>query len=43
MIADRVNNQPISKGGRFVMVVPDDLMADRYVKAVCNINVLEIK
>lgn len=43
MIADRVNKQPISNGGRFMMVVPDDLMADRYVKAVFEINVLQIK
>jgi len=40
MIADRINNEPLKKDGKFFLVVPDDLMADRWVKAVEAIDVI---
>ncbi|MBU4316484.1 MAG: hypothetical protein KKF30_04335 [Proteobacteria bacterium] len=30
------------KGGQFILVLPDDLMADRMVKAVCKIEVIHL-
>ncbi len=33
-IVDAVNNEPPEQDGRFIMILPDDLMADRWVKAV---------
>lgn len=39
VIADEWNGKPIEKGGAFVLVVPDDLAADRDVKAVTKIEV----
>jgi precorrin-4 methylase len=43
LIADRMNGQPIEKGGKFFFVPPDDLMADRDVKAVEKIEVISVK
>jgi precorrin-2 methylase len=43
MIADRVTNQPIKKGGKFKLILPDDLSADRTVKAVSKIEVVSLK
>jgi len=42
-VADRMNGQPIEKGGKFFFVPPDDLLADRDVKAVETIEVISIK
>ena len=39
IIADELNGKPIERGGKFVLVVPDDLAADREVKAVSMIDV----
>lgn len=41
IIANRVNEQPIEQGGRFCLIIPDDQMADRWVKAVQQIDVIE--
>lgn len=43
LVADRMNGQPIEKGGRFFFVPPDDLLADRDVKALEKIEVISIK
>ncbi len=43
MLADRIDAQPIRKMGRFHLVVPDDLSADRWVKAVSGIEIVRIK
>ena len=43
IIADRINGQPIEKGGKFVLVPPGDLMADRDVKSVEKIEVISIR
>jgi precorrin-2 methylase len=43
MIADQVANQPFKKGGKFKLILPDDLSADRTVKAVDKIEVTTFK
>lgn len=43
IIADRINNKPLIKGGKFLLVVPDDLMADRWVKAVEAVDVISLR
>ena len=42
MIADGVADQPILKGGKFILILPDDLMADRWVKAVEKVQVIPL-
>jgi DMSO/TMAO reductase YedYZ molybdopterin-dependent catalytic subunit len=42
-IADRINGHPIKKGGKFILVSPDDLMSDREVKAVQKIEVISLR
>jgi len=43
VLADRMNGKPIKKNGKFFFVPPDDLMADRDVKAVQKIEVISVK
>ncbi len=43
VVADRKNGQPIEKDGKFFFVPPDDLMADRDVKAVQKIEVISVR
>jgi DMSO/TMAO reductase YedYZ molybdopterin-dependent catalytic subunit len=43
IIADRMDNQPITKTGKFVLIMPNDLSADRWVKAVNKIEVISLK
>jgi precorrin-2 methylase len=43
LITDRVANQPVKKGGKFKLILPDDLSADRAVKAVSKIEVISLK
>jgi DMSO/TMAO reductase YedYZ molybdopterin-dependent catalytic subunit len=40
IIADRANGTPLQKNGKFLLVLPDDLSADRSVKAVEKIEVI---
>jgi len=43
LIADRMDGEPIaSNGGRFILFFPDDLMADREVKAVSRIEIMNL-
>ena len=42
ILADKKNGKPIAKNGTFIMILPDDLMADREVKAVKKIQVLSL-
>ena len=42
-LADRMDGEPLEQGGRFFLVPPDDLMADRDVKAVKTIEVLSLR
>ena len=42
-LADRMNGKPIQKNGKFFFVPPDDLMADRDVKAVQKIEVISVR
>ena len=43
MVADRVNGEPPKQGGAFILAAPDDLMANREVKAVGNIDIISLK
>ena len=43
LIADRINDKPIKKGGRFFLVPPDDLMSDRDVKSIEKIEVISLR
>jgi precorrin-4 methylase len=43
MVADQVANQPLTKGGKFKLILPDDLAADRTIKAVNKIEVMTFK
>jgi len=43
MVADRTGGQPIEDNGRFEVVLPDDLWADRWVKAAAKIQAVELK
>ncbi len=40
MIADSADNQPLKKEGKFCLVLPNDLSADRWVKSVDRIEVI---
>jgi precorrin-4 methylase len=43
ILADKMDGKPLKQGGRFFLIPPDDLMADRDVKAVEKIEVLSLK
>jgi precorrin-4 methylase len=43
MIADSLDGKPIDKDGKFLLMPPDDLAADRDVKAVDKIDVINLK
>jgi len=43
MIADQVANHPVKHDGKFKLILPDDLSADRDVKALSNIEVVSLK
>ncbi len=42
IIADRKEGKPIQADGKFKLVIPDDLSADRWVKAVSRIEVINL-
>ncbi|MBW2605239.1 MAG: hypothetical protein JRE28_13150 [Deltaproteobacteria bacterium] len=42
LFADQVDGKTWENGGRFILVLPDDLMADREVKAVSKIEIMHI-
>jgi DMSO/TMAO reductase YedYZ molybdopterin-dependent catalytic subunit len=43
IVADKVYGEPLKKDGKFIMIAPDDLAADRWVKAVEKIEVIRFK
>jgi len=43
IIADTMNGQPIEKGGKFFLIPPDDLMADRDIKSIEKIEVISLQ
>jgi precorrin-4 methylase len=43
MIADKSKDSPLKANGKFALVVPDDLAADRMVKAINKIEVVSLK
>ncbi|MFZ5905872.1 MAG: molybdopterin-dependent oxidoreductase [Nitrospirota bacterium] len=40
IISDRADDQPLKKNGKFIAILPDDLAADRWIKAVEKIEVI---
>ena len=38
LLADTISNEPVKEGGKFIMMPPDDVMADRWIKAVSKIE-----
>lgn len=42
-VADTVNNAPLDKNGKFCLILPNDLSADRMVKAVDKIRIMTLK
>ena len=42
MVADRINGAPPKKGGAFILAAPDDLMANREVKALRTIEAISL-
>jgi precorrin-4 methylase len=40
MVADKMADKSLTKGGKFKLILPDDLAADRTIKAVSNIEVV---
>ena len=43
IMADTIDGGPIKRGGKFMLVPPDDLMSDRDVKAVKKIEVISLQ
>jgi hypothetical protein len=43
LVADHSNGKKIKEDGKFILVLPDDLMADRMVKAVCKIEAIPLE
>ena len=43
IIADKLENKPIKKGGEFCLVPPDDVFLDRDIKAVKEVEVISLK
>jgi DMSO/TMAO reductase YedYZ molybdopterin-dependent catalytic subunit len=43
IMADRVGGEPLKKDGRFSLILPEDLAADRWVKAVSRVEVVSLK
>jgi hypothetical protein len=42
IMADKINQKPLKDGGKFLLLPPDDLAADRDVKAVNKIEIISI-
>ena len=38
LLVDTINNEPVKENGKFIMMPPDDVMADRWIKAVSKIE-----
>lgn len=43
IMADKLNGKPLKDGGKFTLLPPDDLAADRDVKAVNRIELIAVK
>lgn len=43
IIADSSDSVPLKKNGKFIALLPDDLAADRWVKAVSRIEVIRVE
>ena len=42
ILADRIDQEPVKKNGRFILITPEDLSADRWVKAIDKIEVITL-
>ena len=43
LIADRMSGEPLTKDGRFLLLITDDQAADRWVKAVNQIEIINLQ
>ena len=43
MLATEENGNPLEKGGKYYLIVPEDLMADRWIKAVDTIRKISLE
>ncbi|MFZ0447983.1 MAG: SAM-dependent methyltransferase [Desulfatiglandaceae bacterium] len=43
ILADKMAGKPLKQGGKFFLIPPDDLMADRDVKAAEKVEILSLK
>jgi hypothetical protein len=43
IMADTIDGEPLERGGKFMLVPPDDLMSDRDVKAVKKIEAISLQ
>ena len=43
IIADSIAGEPLNNNGKFILIMPDDLSADRWVKAVNKIEVITFR
>ncbi|MBU1274837.1 MAG: hypothetical protein KJ720_05625 [Proteobacteria bacterium] len=43
IVADRMDGKPMKENGRFALILPDDLWADRWVKATAKIQAVRLK
>lgn len=41
ILADKLDGKPIEENGKFYLILPDDLAADRWVKAVGKIEIID--
>ena len=42
ILADKLGQEPIRRNGQFMLITPEDLSADRWVKAVDNIEIRKV-
>ena len=42
IVTDLINGQQIDRGGKFILLISKDLMADRWVKAIEKVEVIQI-
>ncbi len=41
LLANRLNDEKIDPGGKYMLVIPDDFMADRWIKSVSRIRIFK--
>lgn len=43
LVADQMDGKPLKENGRFALILPDDLWADRWVKAAAKMEIVQMK